>query len=53
MIVDGDGEDFFGMGLPDYVLIELSHDFPRRGDAIEEGLGPSTAALLLLEDALA
>jgi hypothetical protein len=53
MVVDGDGEDFFGMGLPDHVLIELSHDFSGGGNPVEEGLGAAAATLLLFQDALA
>jgi len=41
------------MGLPDHVLIKLSHDLSRRGDPIEERLRAAAAALFLLENALA
>ena len=53
MIVNGDGQDAFAVLLADDVLVELSDDFFRRGNAGEEGLGRTAAALFLFQNGLA
>src|SRR5688500_9757471 len=53
MIVNGDREDLFGLRLADDVLIELGDEFAGRGNAVEQRLGRSAAALLLVQNALA
>jgi hypothetical protein len=53
MVVNGDGEDLFGLALADDIPIKLGHDLAGRGDAVEERLGAAAAALLLVQDRLA
>src|SRR5205823_1249582 len=52
VVVGGDGEDLFGAGLPDHILIESVFDLAGSGDVRDERFGSAAAALFLVYDAL-
>jgi hypothetical protein len=52
MAVDGDGQDLLGVFLADDVFVELSDEFARRGNAVEELFARSPPASFLFQDRL-